>query len=132
MACWSQAPGADRMQQTSTGERAAWRSETDARVRVIGRRLDLVARAAWRQGDVLDVPDEQWSESLNVAWIHEGVAARQVFRVLSPPSPENLWHSLGSTRRKTVFALELELLAAAGYSQVGEWWFPPDRQAEGR
>lgn len=117
------------MEQTPTCDTAAWHSGRGAiargRVRLIGRRLDLAARAAWRQGDVLDVPDEQWSESLNVAWIHEGVAARQVFRVLSPPSPENLWHSAGPMRRKTVFALELELLAAAGYSQVGEYWFPP-------
>lgn len=116
--------------QTSAAREAAHGPR--ARVRVIGRRPDLAALGARGQGDVLDVPDEQWSESLNRAWIQEGVAARQVFLVISRPSPENLWCVSGTVPRKTVFALELEQLRAAGYVQAGEYWFPPtDGQGRG-
>jgi hypothetical protein len=97
---------------------------TQARIRVIGRRRDITAIGPWPGCDVLDVPDEQWSERLNTLWIQEGIAAGQRFRVISPMSPENLRMRIGDSWRKTAFALELELLEAAGYVRVGDFWVP--------
>lgn len=102
------------------------------RVRLIGRRDDLLAAGPWHGADVLEVADSRWSAGLNVRWVREGLLARQSFRAVSARSPANLRQRTRGGWRPTVFARELEWLARAGYVPADGLWVPPERAAAGR
>lgn len=89
-------------------------------IKVIGRRYDTDVAKGWPGHEVLDVPDNVWSQSLNDAWIQEGINSRQTFYTASPETPANVQY--------TIYGRELMMIKGSNfYMRVEQYYIPNDK-----
>jgi hypothetical protein len=92
------------------------------KIKVIGRRPDTAVAKDWPGHDVLDLPNQQWTELKNDLWVDEGITNKHPFYKASSETKENIWRSDGT---KTIYAQELDRIRAAGYKEAGDYLLAP-------
>jgi hypothetical protein len=88
---------------------------------VLGRQVDTAVAKDWAGHSALDIPN--WTLAKNDAWIQNIIDTRGSVYLGSPQTRATLWDAVNN--RPTVFARELEQLRNAGYTQVGDYMYPP-------
>ena len=88
---------------------------------VLGRQIDTAVAKNWEGHSILDIPD--WTLAKNDAFIQGIIDKRGTVYLGSPQNAATLWDPVYN--RPTVFARELAQLKAAGYTQSGDYMYPP-------
>jgi hypothetical protein len=103
------------------------RSSGGASIVVIGRKTekvpDTLVAKDWRDHEVLDIPDTEWSPDVNDIWVSGVIARKQPIYIASPLTRENLWNAY--REQPTVFAIEYQRFLNAGYKHIGDYLVPP-------
>ena len=89
---------------------------------MIGRRRDLVAGTGCR---IFSTDDASWTPDRNRAWITDAIGRGSIFVIASALTLGNVRIREHGAYRRTVFALELDQLFAAGYRRDAALLLPP-------
>ena len=101
----------------------AAKATANSNVKVLGRLADTAVAKEWAGHEVFDIAD--WPLEKNAQWVASGIEAHQNF-YLASPLERNLVQDSGAFKgQPTVYALELEQLAKAGYKRIGDYLVHP-------
>jgi RHS repeat-associated protein len=114
-------------QEVAKRAKAALTDGNSAPVKVIGRIWDTAVAKGWAGHEVLDIPN--WTLKKNAEWISEGIKAGQNFYMASSYAGNMVQTSGAFKGQPTVFAMELEQLAKAGYRRIGDYLVHPNNVA---
>jgi hypothetical protein len=108
-------------QETAAAFREYTRARTSRDLMVIGRKPDALVAENWSGHQILNIPDTEWTFSVNDSWVQGGIDRGATFYLGSPQNARSLARAGG----ESVFARELNQLRKAGYKQIGDLLVPP-------
>jgi hypothetical protein len=108
-------------QEASIGWREYQRSFKSKDLMVIGQKTDALISETWPDHQILNIPNHEWTDFVNDAWVQGGIDRRATFYLGSPQNQSTLSRPWGDS----VFARELKQLYNAGYKKFGDLLIPP-------